>query len=145
MVRVNNMSDLLSQLDRVAKKSLADSHGIAKETMKKNVKEVVYNTYEPSDYKRTHQLEEDISVDILSNGKMLIRSDRMERFGSNANQVRRIYKTIETGRGYVWGRGQLDSRIGPRPFISQTKKDLESGLMKEAMIRNLEGKGYKIK
>lgn len=107
-------------------------------TMQKHIQEDVYDAYTPQSYERTYQLisEDNIISNTLDDNTLLTYNDR--RDGDTY-----IPKIIEAGKGYY--NENLDRRIGARPFIKNTKEDLESsGKAVDAMKDGLKKRGIKV-
>ena len=88
--------------------------------MRRNIQKYVYNAYTPTHYKRTYKLLDrgSIQVQMVSRGLLKVRNYRRDESG-----VKDVAKIIETGSGYTW-KGDLDSRIGARPFHQKTMTEL---------------------
>lgn len=116
---------------QVLETSVAD---VAKSTGEKHVQADVYDAYQSS-YERTNKLKESWETELISN-------DTLQMTNTRTDGDRYIPEIIEYGHGYY--SQELDERIGARPFIENTRSELEAGVAKQAVIQGLEsllGKG----
>jgi len=64
---------------------------------------------------------------------------RIENIRRDEESNRLVAPIIESGKGYYtdW----LDERIGKRPFMEESAKELKSGVAKNALIKGLRRQG----
>jgi hypothetical protein len=110
-----------------------------KRVMEVHIQTDVYNAYEPTDYVRTYKLMEDIQSELIDDGTIEVKDTRSE----NGRDITRI---IEDGRGYDWGYARnLDQEIGARPFIENTRNDLDTNKSHiEVLKKALRDKGFRV-
>jgi hypothetical protein len=155
----DNLNDLLKHIEKNVKESLEDD--VAKEVkrvMKDHIETDVYDVYEPTSYKRTGKLKEDIDHSLIEDGYTLsVRNTREEnQYGKHKN----IAEIIETGIGYEKykvSQGKImkvsikpSRKSGwkdwkPRPFTENTRLDLIRNKQHEdAMRKGLKKRGMEV-
>jgi hypothetical protein len=127
---------LQRQLNNVMEKDVAEE---VKRVMEVHIQTDVYNAYEPTDYVRTYKLMEDVQSELIDDGTIEVKDTRSE----NGRDITRI---IEDGIGYDWGyQRNLDQEIGARPFIANTRNDLDTNKSHiEVLKKALQDKGFRV-
>lgn len=136
----------LSELERYLNKKIAvalknDVAETVKETMKKEIEDVVYSVYSPKMYERKMSQggltdEDNMEVTMLDDNTMRVENVRSDD-GKN------VAETVITGHGYNFG---FEYAGVPRDFIQSTKDELESsGAHADALIRGLRKQGLDVK
>ena len=134
-----SLKDLEKYLEKQINDSLkTDVAEKSKNLMEQHIETDVYSTYSPTHYIRTGELLRSVVTNMLDENTLTILNIR-------SDGTRYIPYVIEYGKGYEWGDGSLDARIGARPFISNTRKELESGLAREFMRDALKKRGLDVK
>lgn len=120
MPNFKNLKDLERSLNKYINNALQkEVKENVEETMRDKIQTEVYDAYTPTDYVRSYELFESIEGKLETDGVLSVENTRQEA-GKD------IVKIIETGKGYTWGyRRNLDEEIGERPFITETKKELQ--------------------
>jgi len=127
-INVSSWSELEVILQKVINESLENEvaeGGI--ECGKEHVDTDVYDAY-ISQYDRTGLLRESFESKMLD-------SNTLEITNTRSDGDRNIPEVIEYGKGYY--SSALDERIGERPFMENTHKELSEGLARELLIKGL--------
>lgn len=120
--RINN--EIQDVMDREVKSSVEK---VAKEHVQKDV----YNKYKPKYYRRTGKLKNEWEIRVDNDGSMLIHNPREDN-------GKYIPKVIESGEMLGYSK--------PRPFMSNLKRELQSGnLIQSELKKGLKKRGLKIK
>ena len=140
MAGITSDSQLLKELERIRteimEKEVADK---ATELMQENIDTEVYAAYTPmSDNSRTGKLRESVETGMQSNDTLVVYNSRMDT--GFKGEIRDVVGVIETGKGYNYG-GNLDERIGARPFVQATKDDLKNGEFRKSLADGFKARG----
>jgi hypothetical protein len=143
MPEFSSIAELEKFLNQKIKIALEqDVKKAAVKTMQKEVIETVYNKYEPTQYKRTGGLyqEKNIKGTMLNDNTLEI-----ENIREDEKTGRYIAPVVEEGVGYEWEDSKIyNMQPYPRPFVSNTTKELENGVAKEAMKKGLQKQGMDV-
>jgi len=135
-----NMVQIQAMIERAAIKAMQQSNSNVKrvmvETGEQHVQQDVYDTYQPNQYERTGELKESFVTDNEANGVSL---DNIRVDGS-----RDVATVVETGENYQY-QGYGYGYEKPRPFMANTKRDLEDGRLVNALAKDLNNMGIKTK
>jgi hypothetical protein len=141
----SSLKDLEKYVNKMAKESMNKGHHVKDEvvdTGKRHVQEDVYDVYtpdpnNPNSYKRTGQLKEQWETEETTDGIAVYPSRRDEATGKYIPEV------IETGKGYVY---DFEYSNRPRPFVENTRQDLESNKdrVADALKRDMKANGLDI-
>jgi hypothetical protein len=145
MATANNMTELARLINQQIQQSLETD--VAKKVIsvaKEHVDKDVYSVYSPKVYSRTGKLKESFKSNPIANG--------IEIENTRKDGDRYIPEIIEYGhdassQGYehpaYYSGG--DNFIQPRPFIENTKKEIESGnIHVEELKKSLRSKGLDV-
>jgi hypothetical protein len=139
-----NLDELLADLRKEVENSLkTDVTQKTIELEKEHIKSDVYAKYEPTQYSRRKEIgglldTENFQVEDLGDGVEITNITEDDESG------KWIVPTIEYGTGYEWEKSRIyKMQPYPRPFVENTKNDLENGKLKEYMRESLEKKGIK--
>lgn len=141
----------LKELERFLQKQINNALQIevkneVEETMRSHIQKDVYEAYTPYStdgktphYERTYELLRSIKSNLVDNGVLCVENTRHEG-------DRDIVSVIEYGRGYQWGYVRnLDEEIGARPFVANTKFELEqTNKHVEALKKGLKRQGVDV-
>lgn len=117
MVDVSSYNELFSYLNKIKTETLENEVAdMTKEKMQEHVKDDVYSTYKPKTYKRTGDLFSEVVSEMIDDDTLEVKDIAHE-------DERDVVRVVETGQGY-WSAG-LDAKIGPRPFVENTRKEIE--------------------
>jgi len=134
-----NLKELAKQIEDMAKKAMQRENSkvkkVAIETGKERVQEDVYNVYEPKIYSRTGQLKESWVAENTQDGVVL--------YNTRRDGDKYIPEVVETGIGYDYT-GYGYAYESPRPFIKNTKRDLENGNVRDALKEDLKSLGIDV-
>lgn len=138
---VSSIAELEAYMNKKIKVAMeTEVNKVARNTLKEQVVEEVYDKYDPSMYVRTGGLLQDknIKSEMIGDNTLTVRSTREEN-------GRDIAEIIEYGVGYEWE----DSRIYnmqpfPRPFHAEAQKELANGKAKNALKKGLQAQGLNI-
>lgn len=149
MADINNMKDLERMINAKIKETMGHEVFLeTKDCLKEHIQKDVYNTYTPYNlsgtdhhYKRTGELINEGNII----GEVRDTSLMVETIAYDDN----VIKTIETGKGYKWGKASgyvrdLDDEIGARPFIAKTQEEMNNGRFGKALKEGLKNKGLNV-
>lgn len=142
MPEFSSLKDLYVYVNKVKTEALeTDVAEMAKHEMEKHIQTDVYAAYKPTGYTRTYDLLKDVESEMVDADTLEIKDTR---YGIGQNGERRdVVKVIEYGRGYDWS-PHLDEKIGPRPFIANTRDEIErEQLATKTLKEALNNKGIK--
>lgn len=133
-----SVTALFNYLQRQVNNSMeTDVAEVVVDVVKQHVEIDVYNAYEPKDYQREFQLLNNVKSQVISEGTIEINDIRTDG-DKNVTQI------VEYGKGYTW-RGNLDERIGPRPFIENSRMDIiQNKTHVNALKQSLTNKGLQV-
>lgn len=148
MPSFNNLKELERFLQKQINNALQNEvKNEVEETMRDHIQKDVYEAYTPYStdgktphYERTYELLRSIESNLIDNGVLSVENTRHE---GNRN----IVSVIEYGQGYQWGYVRnLDEEIGARPFVSNTRRELEqTNKHVEALKKGLKRQGVDVK
>jgi hypothetical protein len=163
--KINNVNDLKRMMKyiekSVVKDALEDTGDEATELAKDRVDKDVYEAGNPTEYVRTYELRESIEptkakckdgvveLEIKHNTDKIgsyepnqhytVGTKYAKTHGTDSSEyVPRLVHNGESGK--IFGEGFWTK---PRPYMSNTKEEMENGKYKEMMKRNLEKRGIK--
>jgi len=111
-----------------------DVSGDVRKIGQNHVQTDVYNAYHSkhsNSYERTGQLLEDEEVFIVDDNTIELMNNRVDEYTG-----RDVAQVIE--QGYPYYTLELDLEIGARPFMENTREELEKGALKASMKKALE-------
>lgn len=134
-----NLKELAKQIEYMTKKAIQRENSkvkkVAIETGKEHVQEDVYDAYDPKVYPRTGQLKESWVTENTQDGIVL--------YNTRRDGDKYIPEVVETGIGYDYT-GYGYAYESPRPFIKNTKKDLENSKVRDALKEDLKSLGINV-
>jgi len=128
---VKNLNELFENIKSIVKEVMENEVSKDMENiMKEQVDKIVYDAYQPTHYKRTGQLKDNVKATMIDNETLILKSDRKDG-------DRDVVRVVEEGKGYTWGYvRRLDIEIGPRPFVAKTKEKIESNNLHIESLKN---------
>jgi hypothetical protein len=141
MPTFNNLKEMLEYIQKQANETLQDEvFETTRDVMQEHIQEDVYDAYTPADYERTYELISDDNIEgKVADNTLTVKNTRHDG-------DRYVPEIIEEGKGYNWGYiRDLDEEIGARPFIANTKKDLQTNKQHvQAMKEGLKKRGLDV-
>ncbi|SNZ09931.1 hypothetical protein SAMN05421503_1424 [Terribacillus aidingensis] len=135
-----NMVQIQAMIEKAAINAMQQTNSNVKQVMvetgDQHVQQDVYNAYEPQRYQRTGELKKSFVTENEANGVSL---DNVRVDG-----YRDVATVVETGEKYQF-QGFGYSYEQPRPFMANTRRNLEDGRLVSALAKDLNSMGIKTK
>lgn len=140
MATFDDLKSLERYINQQAKQAMLKGNGVknaVSEEGQKQVDEKVYS-YKPKQYERTGQLRDSWKTEETSEGIAVFNTRKDEESGKD------IVDTIEYGRNYDYSGYGYDYEK-PRPFIAETRKNLEgSSKLTNGLRQDLKSVGFDV-
>lgn len=135
----SSLNALFNYLQRQVNSSM--EHEVANEVVnvvRDHVQTDVYDAYQPTGtYVRQNQLLNNVKSELIEDGTIEITDVRTDG-GKNVTEI------VEYGRGYTWS-PELDTEIGPRPFLENSIDDLSMNKQHvDTLRKSLINKGLQV-
>lgn len=144
MAIAKNMKELEKLINKKINNALKNEVAkVARNTMKEQVIEEVYDRYKPKEYERTGGLYQDKNIKTTMEDDNTLTIENIRR---DEDTGRLVAPIVEYGVGYEWEDSKIyNMQPYPRPFVAKTAKELEEkGLAKKAMKDGLKRQGLDV-